>query len=110
MPIEKPHSSEDKRGIVFRQTPSAQFNQDSRNRRKVNVPSPHDLNFIDHLPHSFYANNRLSRQPCSDQIRPHGPNRCLCPIRNADLVEDVLNVLLDGLTADVHRLSNLLVG
>jgi hypothetical protein len=56
LPIEKPHSFEDKQG-VFQAASFRPIQNDIR--WKVNVPSPHDLNFIDHLPHSFYADDRF---------------------------------------------------
>ena len=39
----------------------------------------------------------------------YGPDRRLRPIVDADLAEDVLDVLLDGLIADVEHLGDLLV-
>jgi hypothetical protein len=52
---------------------------------------------------------RQPLRPCSGQSAPHAPHRHLGPVHDADLADDVLDVLLDGLVADVQFVGYVLV-
>ena len=53
----------------FRQHPSARSKEDTKNRQKVNDSSPHDLDFVDDLPHAFHTNDRLLGKLLEVEVR-----------------------------------------
>lgn len=59
---------------------------------------------------SLYCPNVRLPMRDLEQLISHCPDRCLSPIRDPDLPQNVLDMFLDGLVADSEKHSNFSIG